>query len=830
MKSDFFIFGDSHASILKKSWLEHYKTLPQAVQNRVKIFRVDGGDIVYTITLDINDGTVIANPILQKSMKEIGLYNPYTNQYAIKDKNIGLMFGFGEIHVLGFHPGWQGFGIYDTTSGQESSTCVSQHLLVEMLKLRYRRLFSLMKMLMAAGANVFLVAGPPPHKSNEFINEMQKKKLAWIPAPSIRLCLFKAMQTVAGDWAMEIGCGVLDFTDDFVDEDGYLSEEFYGDGVHANLSYGREILIRMTDTLERLESPPHDSNRWKAGVGQPSILVPTAGTVGVPFQVLTENIAAGTSIMAERTYKIGKISESGVSNIVFNVPGKRTVDVMVDSSWLSAGIEIGPVNLTIGGLGNDITEIHIENGLDLSSIVDTQWKSLEGIGITKDRFSNWLRSILNPQGQTSDRYLRMYQASIIKTGSFSVTSPFTGTNIAAIRSHLVSTKNVFYEFADKSVFYLISDNAGDGFALSVAWIPKIKTLIYLYGSSPVVRKSHILKFEEQNQANNRIGDFDLSSDFNYPSVLTGHNNYAHHIINDLSALNTLISGDALKFVKRILVSHEPIGPIDEIFPELKSSQIIREPISDTFTLPGQFFVNAGGFYIETAVRERLKCYIEKSISEAFFAKCKGMIANRYPIFWLSIRATNRTAVNLHECLSEIIKNINISFPSSCVLLDGFSFPCDFNSNPRYKESKAYIEKRYLDENDLAEKIINTCHKEGIEIPVHNCVGLPLNESIYLTYFVDFYFAHQGTIQHKIGWTSNKPGIIHSNSRFAKSQLALKWAMGTVEDSAKILYFPVDLVEDIEDIQEIPSYYQNYRILDLNKASAFFIESAINLIV
>src|SRR5437588_167030 len=58
-------------------------------------------------------------------------------------------------------------------------------------------------------------------------------------------------------------------------------------------------------------------------------------------------------------------------------------------------------------------------------------------------------------------------------------------------------------------------------------------------------------------------------------ITMGHVNFAHHLWNELSALETIIQSGSLRADTSILVARETLGPLEQIFPELKNQPIYR---------------------------------------------------------------------------------------------------------------------------------------------------------------------------------------------------------------------------------------------------------------
>jgi hypothetical protein len=67
--------------------------------------------------------------------------------------------------------------------------------------------------------------------------------------------------------------------------------------------------------------------------------------------------------------------------------------------------------------------------------------------------------------------------------------------------------------------------------------------------------------------------------------------------------------------------------------------------------------------------------------------------------------------------------------------------------------------------DEIDAIIGELTRKSRPLPsqrIVNVGGLGVLDTITLAQLADAYFCHAGTVQHKIGWTANRPGLIHGN--------------------------------------------------------------------
>lgn len=72
----------------------------------------------------------------------------------------------------------------------------------------------------------------------------------------------------------------------------------------------------------------------------PRLSVPATVSSGEPFAIHTENIAAGTLVLADKTHVLGKLDPQGTIRATLSAPGLRSIDVKVGKHWLSAHVTV----------------------------------------------------------------------------------------------------------------------------------------------------------------------------------------------------------------------------------------------------------------------------------------------------------------------------------------------------------------------------------------------------------------------------------------------------------------------------------------------------------
>ena len=111
-----------------------------------------------------------------------------------------------------------------------------------------------------------------------------------------------------------------------------------------------------------------------------------------------------------------------------------------------------------------------------------------------------------------------------------------------------------------------------------------------------------------------------------------------------------------------------------------------------------------------------------------------------------------------EGIAWVINQLASKFPDLCVLFDGFSIP--------HGCSESYVADLHgvILQQKKAVSEIRSLVKPQVEC--RDIVGTTIHESIVWSYAIDAYVCHHGSIQHKVGWIANKPGVIHTNEKSA----------------------------------------------------------------
>jgi hypothetical protein len=122
---------------------------------------------------------------------------------------------------------------------------------------------------------------------------------------------------------------------------------------------------------------------------------------------------------------------------------------------------------------------------------------------------------------------------------------------------------------------------------------------------------------------------------------------------------------------------------------------------------------------------------------------------RHPfVLWVSIRTGLRVCLNQVDLIANAISSLAKGRHSIGVIFDGFTFGIGAPRNDTVVTNEIKIIEEIMD------KVVG-----NVEAMYLNGNELPL--SFLWSTAADFYIANHGTIQHKIGWFADAPGIVHA---------------------------------------------------------------------
>lgn len=186
-----------------------------------------------------------------------------------------------------------------------------------------------------------------------------------------------------------------------------------------------------------------------------------------------------------------------------------------------------------------------------------------------------------------------------------------------------------------------------------------------------------------------------------------------------------------------------------------------------------------------------------------------------------MRTGERTATNLLDMLAALAASLLAD--GMAIVLDGFSRPNDYASNPDY--DKPVIERSIAREQGFVAALRMEIERliGADALPrVHDAIGCDLLESIFLASQCHAYFVHHGTLQHKIGYFTKVPGMAHANPGILQIDPAGTHRHVT-EDPGVIEYVDAALIEavPVADAQGPLDPRNSYRFTDIARMVSVF---------
>lgn len=446
-------------------------------------------------------------------------------------------------------------------------------------------------------------------------------------------------------------------------------------------------------------------------------------------------------------------------------------------------------------------------------------------GISDDNWAEFVKSVDRLNEFVRPNVLRRYQAEILDSGKFSVVSPLSGERLEVTRSTLVG-QCLAYLIPDSTNIWLIASALGKGFPID-------RVLIEAEGSARTLsdvrtkwkkrfRSAYIAKLVK---AGARYRNSKRKKSRRYPKVtlIIGATNFAHHLWNELSALNEWLDNAHQKRLTRltILATAEPLGPLQKIFPRLADTEV--QPVTQK-TLKksishARIAVRVGSRFVTEKVRHNLLKFSRKSVDRPTISGAMRLLKSGWPRIWVSVRTGTRTADNYNAFLLSLFRKIFDEYPDAAILIDGFTYPFGFFDDPRtvgLRDSfSGYVKfaEAFFDElRAEAEAQLGSAFASRL----YNISGLTIPEAIVLGAACDYYICHAGTLQHKVGWVQNIPGFIHSKEHRAR------WHAAQVEDGVRPGAFPNGFVGPSKgSASRRPGRWNaNYRFVDADKSAEF----------
>jgi hypothetical protein len=451
--------------------------------------------------------------------------------------------------------------------------------------------------------------------------------------------------------------------------------------------------------------------------------------------------------------------------------------------------------------------------INLRALEKEDMPYLLNLGLNKSYLTANLASTLD------DNYLDPlgFQLDAVRQGSISAICPFTGKTVVSRQSLLANINVIFYRFASEEIFYLAVAGIGSGFRKSALYFPE-SDLVVTAGDEWGYQPDDLLELKARMilGAGACYDYFEGTSEGERKTaVCLGVYHFAHHLWNELSGLHRLLRKDLLRSVDKYLVLREPLGPIEEIFPEVPAGCLERKDnTGELFAAilhDNYFVVRVGDSYLTRDLATRV-ARVSAANCSLGTQELVSQARRAHPLLWLGVRVGNRAWANQVDGLSEMIVSLHSQFPTLGVVFDGFSLPGDKAAHQ--SEQQGYTDI-LAQEHEVVNAIVENLQRKNVSVPLYNIIGLSIFDANVWAHAIDVYVSPYGSLQHKVGWFTNKHGVVHSNRTLLQHPARYVWE--AVEGGIPPRYLSAASVTDMDSDEEERVFYN--AISDAGEAGA-----------
>ena len=411
-----------------------------------------------------------------------------------------------------------------------------------------------------------------------------------------------------------------------------------------------------------------------------------------------------------------------------------------------------------------------------------------------------------------------FQLTAVNEKTIYAVCPFTGKLLTSHYSLLANINVIFYRFESVQVFYVITAGL-DGFKKNAIYFPQ-QELIVTTGKSWAFEEDDLIEMQRR-----MVGSFDAS--YRYLSkcrlsdrkvaVCIGFYHFAHHLWNELPGIDRLVRKGMIDSVDKFLVLREPLGDLRQIFPEIPAGKVERKTTTDAIyeeiVTNDYFVVRIGDYAIRSDTVSRIYSVAKKNCRPETLDKVQDARRQHSPLLWIGIRVGRRTWVNQVDGLARLIDRLHTEFPGLGVVFDGFSLPA--HKSDEWSNIQEFDEIVWQENQVVSGIIENLKHCRRKTPGIFNIIGSSIYDANIWAQAIDVYVSPYGTLQHKVGWLANKPGVIHANTIRLDWRADYIWT--AVEHGTRPRYVPRAAVTDVPSIEKKPLIYAEAS--DLNESGA-----------
>jgi len=458
------------------------------------------------------------------------------------------------------------------------------------------------------------------------------------------------------------------------------------------------------------------------------------------------------------------------------------------------------------------------------------------------------RSLEALNGFVFPRALLRYQQQVLDQGHFSLVCPWTGTVRIPTVCHISNNGDpahgnigIAYRVAGAQPLWLLAGSIKDGFPLTEAYLPTQNASVWSLGEAWQRENG---PWRARLQALEARLDADSPPDVRPQAAvaLLGHPNFAHHMWNELAAYVAYVdsrqgamAGDTALRVKAL---YEPLIPVEAVSAHAAVNVTRIDSFDGLLGFQEVMVTRLGATQVPTALRRHLTRQLYERRDRARIDPLLGALRPCNPVIWLSLRLDARTLDNQQEFLWCLIHRIAAEYPCAAFILDGFSYPNDFDRALYRQAGKSGIgaficrclgrQQGFLSRAMTSrEREISACARKlqaglakSLANPVVNVTGRNLADAAAVAGTADYYVCHAGTLQHKIAWLYNIPGMVHTNTT-GLGEGVRQWLADQIEDGVEPGLVSRRYIKDLDSIRTANKVERNrdYHMLDVDSVIA-----------
>lgn len=387
----------------------------------------------------------------------------------------------------------------------------------------------------------------------------------------------------------------------------------------------------------------------------------------------------------------------------------------------------------------------------------------------------------------------LFQDDIIKNGFIELICPYSGKPVVSNESYFVQSGNSFICYLFKSVqpfFVLIGDvwNEIIGYYFPIEDIFVRITTSRLKIENIVCKLKSLIAF-------NYIYLKNLKSHNRKKCIVIRNKHFAHHLWNELSALDRIIKKKLHQFIDVIYVLEHPLGAIDQIFEEIKGKVVNisfekKKSLEEELIQSNYQVLPLGDAFIPQDLILRLKSKFNETVGNLVDEEIREFSKKSDFNLWISFRFGSKTWDKQVEGYLNLIISVRQKYPKLGVIIDGFSLPFNYTHN---KKLIFVMNQELILINELKEQLLE------LNIPYKILTRTRIDEAIKWGEIADYYIVHQGTIQHKIAWFHDCPGYIHANKKHLEVDYKERPGVWEREHMIPPVYIDSSIVNDSEEM-------------------------------